>query len=252
MICGHPLMTVNKGQQKGEVRRIVFEEKALELYLMALFLVGLTLVAFSFFHPRAQAFFSGTGLMLGWCSFYLVPFFSLVLHKRQKIYDYVLLALNVGMLFTLAASAYLFSVTWGVFIFCLILTWSLTWRKYRKVRSRAYFDGGQAWYELSPRKMVGVFARNSNQEYFVSRFTLDGAYLIFKNSKPNALTSDFYKVQKFDFHFKDLKVTFPASVITLNSTGLGIRFMGLSWVEQKFVMDFIEKLRGEGYEIETS
>lgn len=121
---------------------------------------------------------------------------------------------------------------------------------------RSFFDARLAWYEGLPKPLAGLVCQlqsgGKKADFKVSRLDREGAF-IFAEGKQRLSNKEFRKLSEdaeMVFRFRDREVRCKAIPRTILGRGLGggFQFAGNSTDHLKSLGDFIEGLRGEGYE----
>lgn len=122
----------------------------------------------------------------------------------------------------------------------IISTGSVWMRHY----SKSFFDSGRRWFEGTPSPIPGVNCVANGAHWKVSRLDREGAYVFLDEPRPLEFKG------QLQFAYRGLKVDVPAVLVhqSKDFTGFGFRFKFNDADLRKDLGDFIEKMRGYGYE----
>ncbi|MCM0604716.1 MAG: hypothetical protein KA715_01360 [Xanthomonadaceae bacterium] len=124
------------------------------------------------------------------------------------------------------------------------------WIKYF---SKSFYDSGRRWYQGAPHPIPGVNCVAGETVWRVSRLDREGAYVFLDRAKPIEFRASGKEVQKpyeLSFEYRHEKIDIPAVLVhqSVAFTGFGFRFKVNDADLRKDLGDFIEKMRGYGYE----
>lgn len=173
---------------------------------------------------------------------------------------------TTGLLWCSFTCAYL---TWapsfwvGLFFIVLLTTWIFGVLLLQNRLDRSYLNSKVQWYEGSPKAVPGLTCwfkysvgtePESREKLLVSNFDQEGVF-VFRKLRDGFLKRLKLELQKkqiieFDLEFADQVVSckgIPQRRVGF-SDGIGLKFKGMQLDEKKRLGDFLETIRGWGYE----
>ena len=147
----------------------------------------------------------------------------------------------------------------GLFTLIQILYFGggLTW--IRRESDRSYFDPRMEWYQGSPKPIPGLECELLQRSLRVCRIDRDGAFVFLS---PRGREGDQGRTEPLEelrprkpltavFSFRDRRVECTGKPVRVldGGRGVGIRFQELGLAGRRSLGDFVELLRGEGYEL---
>lgn len=154
----------------------------------------------------------------------------------------------LSVLFVVKNSSFAVAIS-NLMVLAFIVVMSSYWIGYF---SKSFFDSGRRWYQGSPPPIPGVICTAGGAQWRVSRLDREGAYVFLDRARPvefrrggNGQTP--YELR---FEFRNETIGVPAELVHQSNefTGFGFRFRFNDADLRKDLGDFIEKMRGYGYE----